>query len=136
LLLQIVFDTHSWSTDNDTGIALGGSMGSYRSAVRIWPKSSDVKAQRTVDMCDVDLAWRNPLRTKRLKAVKHAHIGEVVHGFHFVCPTEKGLTRNSDGTIWTGTWVVDRDHAERAVKIGGYVVLHVAKSHRRTCNVS
>lgn len=86
------------------------------------------KAQQTVDLCDVDLARRNPHRSERPKALKYSHIGEVVHGFHFVCPTEKGLTRNADGTVWTGTWVVEKNHAERAVKIGGYVALHVAKS--------
>jgi hypothetical protein len=86
------------------------------------------KAPSTVDLCDADLVRRNPVRTRRLKAFKHTHVAEVVHGFHFVCPDEKGITRNPDGTIWTGTWVVDKDHAERAVKIGGYVALHVAKS--------
>jgi hypothetical protein len=86
------------------------------------------KAQRTVDLCDADLAQRNALRYKRPKALKHTDSGEVVHGFHFVCPTEKGLTRNPDGTVWTGTWVVDKNHADRAVKIGGYVALHVSKS--------
>jgi hypothetical protein len=84
------------------------------------------KAQPTVDLCEADLARRNALRTKRPKAFPH--IGEVVRGFHFVCPDEKGVTRNPDGTVWTGTWVVDKNHAERAVKIGGYVALHVAKS--------
>jgi len=38
------------------------------------------------------------------------------------------LTRNSDGTVWTGTWVVDKIHAERAAKIGAYVAPHTAKS--------
>ena len=35
----------------------------------------------------------------------------VVIGFHFVCPGEKGVTPNGDGTVWTGTWVVDREAA-------------------------
>jgi hypothetical protein len=86
------------------------------------------KALRTVDLCDADLARRNPRRTQRLKAGKQARFGGVVHGFHFVCPDEKGITRNPDGTVWTGTWVVDKIHAERAIKVGGYVALHVTKS--------
>lgn len=45
-----------------------------------------------------------------------------------MCPDEKGITRNPGGTVWTGTWVVDKNHAESAVKIGGCVALHVAKS--------
>lgn len=86
------------------------------------------KAQRTVDLCNADLARRSARRTKPANAVQQTRKGEVVHGFHFVCPDEKGLTRNRDGTVWTGTWVVDTAHVERAVKIGAYVALHVAKS--------
>lgn len=85
------------------------------------------KARGLVDLCDADLRRRNPLRIKR-KAFKPPHAGEVVQGFHFVCPTEKGIARNPDGTIWTGTWVVDKDRAERALRSGGYVALHAAKS--------
>ena len=46
------------------------------------------KAQRTVDLCDADLAQRNALRYNRPKALKPTDSGEVVHVFHFVCPTE------------------------------------------------
>jgi len=53
-----------------------------------------------------------------------------VVGFHFVCPDERGVTRNPDGTIWTGTWVVDSNHAERGSKNGAYVALHTSKSQR------
>ena len=85
-------------------------------------------AQRTVDLCEAELARRSGTRTRRPNSYKQTHVGETVHGFHFVCPTEKGMTRNSDGTVWTGTWVVDKNHAERAMRIGGYVALHAAKS--------
>ena len=85
-------------------------------------------AQRTVDLCDAEQVRRRVFRAKSTCSYKPTHIGETVHGFHFACPTEKGITRNPDGTIWTGTWVVDKRHAERAVKIGGYVASHVSKS--------
>lgn len=85
-------------------------------------------AQKTLDLCDAELTRRRAIRTKRSNSFKQTHIGESVHGFHFVCPTEKGITRNSDGTVWTGTWVVDKHHAECAMKIGGYVALHLTKS--------
>ena len=35
---------------------------------------------------------------------------------------------NEDGTIWTGTWVVDQKHAEIGSQIAAYVALHTAKS--------
>lgn len=62
------------------------------------------KAERTVDLCNADLARRSARRTKPANALHQTRKGEVVHGFHFVCPDEKGLTRNRDGTVWTGTW--------------------------------
>jgi hypothetical protein len=74
--------------------------------------------QKTVDLCDAELARRRALRIKRPNSDKPTHVGENVHGFHFVCPTEKGITRISDGTVWTGTCVVDKNHAKRAAKIG------------------
>lgn len=83
-----------------------------------------------VNLCDLDLARRAPVRvrsTRSIQSAKHsAH--EVVIGFHFVCLGAQGLTRNSDGTAWTGTWVVDKLHAERASRIGSYVALHTTKS--------
>jgi hypothetical protein len=91
--------------------------------------AAKARAQRTVDLCDAELARRRVARTRRPNSYRQTHLGETVYGFHFVCPTEKGITRNLDGTVWTGTWVVDRNHAERAVRIGGYVALHTTKSN-------
>jgi len=85
-------------------------------------------ATSTVELCDADLAQRASAKVSRSKKLTPASPDHVVLGFHFVCPTEKGLTRNPDGTLWTGTWVVDKTHAERASKIGAYVALHEAKS--------
>jgi hypothetical protein len=82
-------------------------------------------------LCDAELARRAPSREKPARVTKvtaEARDGQGVVGFHFVCPQGKGVTRNSDGTVWTGTWVVDKIHAERAARIGAYVALHTAKS--------
>lgn len=81
--------------------------------------------------CEV-IASRVPRRERSAgpKSVSLSNAGEIVRGFHFVCPQEKGVTRNSDGTVWTGTWVVDQRHAERGSKNGAYVALHSAKSER------
>jgi hypothetical protein len=38
------------------------------------------------------------------------------------------VEKNQDGTIWSGTWVVNVDHARRALEKGSYVALHVTKS--------
>jgi hypothetical protein len=81
-------------------------------------------------LCDEVIASRAPRRERSAepKSVPPSHVGEIVGGFHFVCPQEKGVTRNSDGTVWTGTWVVDPQHAERGSKNGAYVALHSTKS--------
>jgi hypothetical protein len=67
-----------------------------------------------------------------------------VIGYHLVCrPEEKGVTRNPDGTVWSGTWVVAEKQAERSLKAGAYVALHanhaepsylhgIVKAFRRT----
>ena len=54
--------------------------------------------------------------------------GQFVSGYHFVCPREKGVTPNGDGTIWTGTWVVEKGNAEKSAKYGAYVALHTARA--------
>jgi hypothetical protein len=83
-----------------------------------------------IERCDAELAARAPVRQKspRVKGPRESHRGQVVIGYHFVCPREKGVTTNPDGTIWTGTWVVDKKWAERSSKIGAYVALHATKS--------
>jgi hypothetical protein len=112
-----------WTAENIAGLTVDQVKALRENAAK---RSS----QRTVDLCEAELARRPAFRTERPNSHKQSHIGETVHGFHFVCPTEKGITRNRDGTVWTGTWVVDKKHAEGAMKIGGYVALHVAKSER------
>lgn len=82
-----------------------------------------------VDLCDVELERRKPKKAPGVGAGSRTHSSnDVVIGFHFVCAKEQGVTRNPDGLIWTGTWVVALTHAERAAKIGSYVALHESKA--------
>lgn len=53
-----------------------------------------------------------------------------IRGFHFVCPKEIGVTKNRDGTLWTGIWAVAEARVKPAVTLGAYVALHVARSER------
>jgi hypothetical protein len=78
------------------------------------------------DLCNEAIAGRT--KASRAKAISKPRSDEVVVGFHFVCPGQAGVTSNGDGTAWTGTWVVDTEHAERGAKIGAYVALHTSKS--------
>jgi hypothetical protein len=79
-----------------------------------------------VGLCDADLARRKPPKAKKTKVDRKKD--SIVRGFHFICPTEKEVVTNPDGTVWTGVWVVDKTHAERAVTHEAYVALHVAKA--------
>lgn len=82
-----------------------------------------------VELCDLDLTQRaESRRSRRLVSTPTKSKSAFVIGFHFVCPDEKGVTRNPEGTIWTGTWVVDAKHAQHGSKIDAYVALHSAKS--------
>jgi hypothetical protein len=87
-------------------------------------------SSQVVDLCDADIARRAPLRSKLppTRATSESRFGQVVAGFHFVCDKGKGVSNNPDGTIWTGTWVVDQAHAERGEKIAAYVALHTTKA--------
>jgi hypothetical protein len=80
-----------------------------------------------VALCDAALSESSPARP-RSKTSGSTSKSETVRGFHSVCPQETGVTLNSDGTVWTGTWVVDPRHAERGSRIGAYVALHTTKS--------
>jgi hypothetical protein len=92
--------------------------------------ASNKKVQKVVELCDAELARRAPAQQKKSTTGARQSIhGRAVSEFHFVCrPKDKGVIRNSDGSLWTGTWVVDRKHAERGAKTGAHVALHLAKS--------
>ena len=80
-----------------------------------------------VDLCQVEIAKRTP--AKKSREVKTAsRSSEPVKGFHFVCDNERGVTRNQDGTFWSGTWVVSEKNAENALKSGAYVALHRSRA--------
>jgi len=84
--------------------------------------------QEVIDLCDEELYNRKPIRAKDTVNVRDDRRGQYVSEFHFVCPSELGITRNQDGTIWTGTWVVAEEHAERAVRYGAFVSLHPSRA--------
>jgi hypothetical protein len=79
-------------------------------------------------LCKAAIENRVPPNKKAQRVFSAPRADEVVIGFHFVCPEGKGVTSNVDGTVWTGTWVVDKEHAEIGSKIGAYVALHRKKS--------
>lgn len=88
-----------------------------------------LQAANVIELCLAEKLKRSPVRVKHLSSAskKYRNSG-VVGGFHFVCPGEKGVTRNEDGTVWSGIWVVSKMNAARAVKNGSYIALHVAKA--------
>ena len=84
--------------------------------------------QEIIVLCDEELSRRKPIRAKDMVSVRDDRRDQYVSEFHFVCPSELGITRNQDGTIWTGTWVVAEEHAERAVRYGAFVSLHPSRA--------
>ena len=84
-----------------------------------------------VEFCEFELALRVETKGKKSRRSEtHAStpLSGPVAGFHFVCANETGVTRNSDGSFWTGTWVVDEKRAVQGLKIGAYVALHRTKT--------
>jgi hypothetical protein len=82
-----------------------------------------------VDLCDGELLRQKPPRVRKVSdSVSEDHSGQYVSEFHFICPNELGITRNNDGTIWTGTWVVAEAHAENAIRYESLVSLHSSKA--------
>jgi hypothetical protein len=73
-----------------------------------------------VQLCEQEKINRKPARAKLSDGII-GHDGHYVSEFHFVCPGELGVTRNQDGTIWTGTWVVAEEHAANAITYGAIV---------------
>ncbi len=85
--------------------------------------------QDIVGLCNAELERRKPVRVRRaMEGGNEDRRGQYVRAFHFVCPSELGVTRSQDGGIWTGTWVVAVEHAERALKYGAVVALHTSKA--------
>jgi hypothetical protein len=88
----------------------------------------DRGATKIVEMCDLEMSRRAPVKhPPRAQGERRDRRNAPVIGYHFVCrPEEKGVTRNSDGTVWSGTWVVAEAQAERSLQVGAYVALHLS----------
>lgn len=78
-----------------------------------------------VALCDEILGARKPKKSK-VAGVTHS-ADAVPLGFHFKCVRGQGTFRNDRG-LWTGTWVVKRELAEKAARAGSYVALHETKA--------
>lgn len=77
-------------------------------------------------LCDDELTRRKPAPKRSTKL--HSRKGHYVSCFHFICPKENEVIRNSGGTIWSGTWVVSEENAETSLRYGGKVALHTSKA--------
>jgi hypothetical protein len=86
--------------------------------------------QVVVDLCDAEIARRNPPRVKqpRIVGANEDRSGYYVSEFHFVCPNELDVEPMQNGLVRTGTWVVAAKHAEAAVRYGSKIALHVERA--------
>lgn len=41
---------------------------------------------------------------------------------------EQGVTHDGDGTFWSGSWVIAKEHAEAGILLKTYVALHEKQS--------
>ena len=83
---------------------------------------------QVVDLCDAELLRRKPPKVQKSPAERERREGFYPSELHFVCPDELGVTRNGDGTLATGIWVVDAANAEAAERYGSIVALHQARA--------
>jgi len=76
--------------------------------------------EAVVELCDAEIDRRKPVRERpsRTRVPSESRDGQIVIGFHFVCDKGKGVTADLDGRVWTGTWVVDKAHAEKGQRAG------------------
>jgi hypothetical protein len=88
--------------------------------------------EETIALCDADLVRRNPPKVKqpRPNSAKESRAGQFVSEFHFVCPSELGVTRHQDGLVQSGTWVVSETEAEAALRYGAIIALHSSRAER------
>src|SRR5690348_6113802 len=84
--------------------------------------------QDVVDLCDQILLSRKPPKKPKSIKTSESTNGHYVSEYHFVCPNELGVTRNADGTVWSGTWVVAQKTATASEKYGAVVALHPRKA--------
>ncbi|HEY1154330.1 MAG TPA: hypothetical protein VGE73_10795 [Pseudolabrys sp.] len=87
-----------------------------------------LKAAEIVLMCDSELESRaSRKKTKAKKKPIENDSTRTAIGYHFVCrPQGNGVVVNDDGTVWSGTWVVAESQAEKSLRAGAYVALHLS----------
>ena len=111
-----------WSPDTVAKLSPKEIQHLRANAIRL--KNTDVAA-----LCDAEIAKRAPKKIPNTKkGGRQAKTGPVV-GFHFVCENDRGVTVHPDGTFSTGTWVVDKKHADQALRLEGYVALHSKRTN-------
>jgi hypothetical protein len=50
-----------------------------------------------------------------------------VVGFHLVYDPDYEVNELADGRFWSGVWLIDKALCDPAIKLGGYVALHLSK---------
>jgi hypothetical protein len=84
--------------------------------------------EEVLEACNLILSSRAPVgRPVRTSAPKSSDL-DVVTGYHFVCQSDRGVELNTDGTFWSGSWVVAEENVRTSLKYGAYVALHNSKS--------
>jgi hypothetical protein len=84
--------------------------------------------QELVELCDAELSTRvRPQRAVRKRSPQTSET-DVVTGYHFVCQNDRGVEANSDGTFWSGSWIVAERNVRESLKYGAYLALHSLKS--------
>lgn len=117
-----------WPTERIAGLSLNDVRALRENAVRL-------HVPAVVERCDADLARRAPVRNRPPRVVRPGavrprvdHHNQFVSEYHYVCRHEEDVTRNDNGTIWTGTWVARQSLVEESIRFGAHVALHRAKA--------
>ena len=85
-------------------------------------------AADVVAACDAELAIRIPPRRAAQKDAPKLRFTDYVAGYHFVCARDRGVQLESDGTFWTGSWIVSNQEVEKNLRYGASVALHENKA--------
>jgi hypothetical protein len=79
-------------------------------------------------LCEDEVARRRASKPVRGRKQPSAAQQGTVRGYHFVCQNDRGVALNSDGTFWSGSWVVAEAHAEKSLSAGAYLALHSSRT--------
>lgn len=113
----------TWDPERISNLDTGNVRSLRENALRLGQQS-------VVDLCNAELERRKPAKSSKLSKADEDRSGSHVSEFHFVCPAELNVIPNTDGTKWTGTWVVAEAHAIAAEKYASIVALHVSKAEK------